>query len=222
MPVANSAPELSPPWLATFRSLVNLRSKVKLHVALVLTLQVILHQKGRVRSKPQSHRAAQWGCLGEVHQISKCKVGGDRLVHSKADFILWLVRLVGLQQDIAAADVTGHHKLEPFFAAIQLHSVPKLLQILADPQELGRWHLCNHFVMLLRNLHDLTLDVHELEVKISNAIIRTLVLEAHHLRVHLVANLHRVRGAGHLHDHGERIHVDAERDGAIALELSKG
>mmetsp|Transcript_62358 Transcript_62358/g.146366 ORF Transcript_62358/g.146366 Transcript_62358/m.146366 type:complete len:204 (+) Transcript_62358:203-814(+) len=188
-------------------------------MSLVLTLQVVLHQQWGIRAKPERHRATQWCCLREVHQISQGEGCIHRLMDGQAHLVLGLLALARLQQDIPTTDVALHLEFQALLAAAQLQSFPKLLQVAADLLKLGGGQLRDDLVVLLRDLHVLTLDLHELQFELRDPVIRTLTLEAHDVRVDLVADLERIVRARHLQDLCQGVHVHPQGCRALALEV---
>merc|ERR1719265_1718272 len=212
IPIQHDLPHQKLPCLSLYRlSLINLWYKVKLHESVVCILQLVLHRERRVRAETKLHCAAERRGLGESHQIAERKSCSNRFVHSQTHLLFRLLRFSRLHHDIPGANVALHTKTDAFLARLDLHGLTEFLQIPADLLELSRWQSRKHLVLLFRNLHMFTLDLHQLEVKISNPVVfATFALEAHSVRIILPPQLQGVARTAHLEDLPKRVHVHAE------------
>nr|QDO16260.1 proliferating cell nuclear antigen [Lingulodinium polyedra] len=193
-------PSHSPPGRGP-ASLVDLRSQVELHVAVVVPLEVVLHQQRRVGPQAELHGPGERGGLGKVDEVAQREGRGHGLVHREAHPLLRLLRLPGLQHDVARAHVALHAEGDALLAGTHLCIPAELLKAPADPQELRRGQLRRDLVVLLRDLHVLALDLHELQLEVGDAVLlAALALEAHSVCVAAPPELQRVAGAAHLQD----------------------
>merc|ERR1711994_529036 len=141
------------------RSLIDLRSQIELHETVLAPFKVILDQQGSVRPEPQLYSAAQGSGLREIDEIPQGESRSHRVVYSQAYSLLGLLCLSRLQHHIAASRVSLDAEGDPFLAGLDLHRFTELLQISADFLEFCRRQLGSDLVMLLRDLHVLTLDL---------------------------------------------------------------
>mmetsp|Transcript_88626 Transcript_88626/g.250878 ORF Transcript_88626/g.250878 Transcript_88626/m.250878 type:complete len:202 (-) Transcript_88626:305-910(-) len=182
-------------------SLVDLRCQVELQVAVVRALQAVPHEQGRVWAKAELHGAAQRRSLGEIDQVAQRECGSYRLVDGEAHLVLGLLCLAWLQHDVAGAHVALNAEGDALLGGLQLHRLAKLLEVAADLLELRRRQLCDHLVVLLRHLHVLALNLHQLQVEVGDPVVLpALALEAHEVCVVLPAQLQRVVLPAHLQD----------------------
>merc|ERR1719236_206222 len=140
----------------------------------------------------------------------------------RPSLLLLLLRLPRLQHDVACAHVALDAETEALLARAHLHRLAELFEVPADLLELRRWHPRDDLVVLLRNLHVLALDLHQLQVEISDPVVLTaLALEAHVVGVVLPLELQRIVRPAHLEDFRQRVDVHSERGGPVALEFRK-
>merc|ERR1719236_150404 len=138
----------------------------------------------------------------------------------RPSLLLLLLRLPRLQHDVACAHVALDAETEALLARAHLHRLAELFEVPADLLELRRWHPRDDLVVLLRNLHVLALDLHQLQVEVGDPVILpALALEAHEVRIVLPAQLQRVALPAHLQDLSQRVYVHAKRGRSVALEV---
>merc|ERR1712050_234196 len=151
-------------------SLINLRRQIELHESILGPLQVVLHEQRGVWPETQLHITRQGRRLRKVHQVAQSERGGYWFMHCQGDPVLRLLCLPWLQHDIAAACVTLHTEGDSFLAGLHLHCLAKLLQIPTDLLELCGRQLSDDLVLLFWDLHVLTLDLHQLQIEVSDAV----------------------------------------------------
>merc|ERR1719188_1315703 len=174
-------------------SLVDLRGQVELQVPVLWLLDVVLHEERRVRAKAELHLARERGSFGEVDKVAQCKSGRDVLMDRERNLVLGLLSLAGFEQDVADADVALDAKGDALLGGLHLHGLAELLEIPADLLELRGGHPRYYLVLLLWDLHVLTLDLHQLQLEVRDpVIVAALELEAHGVRFALSAKLQRV------------------------------
>merc|ERR1712203_708362 len=194
-------------WTQSF-SLVDLRCQVELHEAIFASLEVILHQQGGIRSKPELHGATEGSSLREIHQVPQSECRGHRLLHSQCHSLLCLFSFSWLQHDIATTRVTLHAESNAFLAGLHLHRLAELLQVPANPLELCRWQPSADLVLLLWNLHVLALYLHQLQIEVSDAVVAsTLALETDRVSTTLPAPMQGVSRPTHFQDLREGVHI---------------
>merc|ERR1719229_767525 len=206
-----------------FFSLVDFRCQVELHEAIFASLEVILHQQGGVRSKPELHGSTQGSSLREIHQVPQSECRGHRLVHSQCHSLLSPFSFPWLQHDIATTCVALHTESNAFLAGLHLHRLAELLEVPANPLELCRRKLSDDLVLLFWNLHVLALYLHQLQIEVSDAVVAsTLTLETHRVSTTLPAKLQGVSRPTHFQDLREGVHVHSQTRGPVALEVCEG
>merc|ERR1719356_120226 len=126
---------------------------------------------------------------------------------SQCDALLWLVRLSWLQHHIPSANVTLYAETDALLARLYLHGLTKLLEVTADLQEFRGGHLDYDLVLLLWDFHVLTLNLHELQLEVSDSIVlSTFALEVDRIRIVLPPQLQRVVCTAHLEYLSQAIH----------------
>merc|ERR1719401_2393850 len=214
----NSTAE-APRSAASF-SLVDLGGQVELHETVLAPLQVILHEQWGVWPKTQLDGTAEGSGLCEIHQVSQGEGGRHGLVHRQGHPLFWPLGLPWLQHDVAAPCVALDAESDAFLACFHLHRLAELFEVAADPLKLCRRQLRCDLVVLLRNLHVLALNLHQLQVEISDAVVAsTLALEADCVSAALPAELQGVSRPTHFQDLREGVHVHPQTRGPVALEV---
>ena len=183
-----------------------------------ISLATCLHRSSFMLWWAVMRCAEMWSVLGEIHQVAKGKGGGHWLVNCESNLLFWLLSFARLQDHIATSQVTLNHEFQAFFAAWNLDRLSKLLEVSANLLKLRRRDACYDLVVLLWNLHVFTLNLHELEIKVCQTVIRTFTLEIHSVCIVLVANLQGVIGSSHFQDLGQRVNVHSQRHWTLALE----
>merc|ERR1712190_603026 len=174
-------------------SLVDLRCQVELQVAVVRVFEIVPDEQGCIWAKAELHGAAQWCSLGKIDQVTQREGGSYRLVDGETNLILGLLCLARLQHDVARAHVTLNAEGDALLGGLQLHRLSELLQVAADLLKLRRGQLCHHLVVLLRNLHVLALDLHQLQVEVGDAVVASaFALETDSVGTTLPADFERV------------------------------
>merc|ERR1719226_319809 len=182
-------------------SLIDLGGQIELHETVLAALEVILHEQRGVRSKTQLYGTTEGSGLCEIHEITQSECCCHGLVHRQGHPLLWPFGLPGLQHDIAAPCVALDAESDAFLACFHLHRLAELFEVTADPLELCRRQLRCDLVLLLRDLHVLALDLHQLQVEVSDAVVTsTLALEADRVSTTLPAELQGVVRSTHLQD----------------------
>merc|ERR1719498_66090 len=203
-------------------SLVNLWCQVELHVAIVCVLQLILHHERRIWAQSQLHSAGQRSRLCKGYKIAQGEGGSDSLVNCQRDSLFWLLCFSWLQHDVSCANISLNAEANTILACLDLHGFAKLLKVAADLQELGRRKLCNHLVLLLWDFHVFTFNLHELQLKVGDAIVlSTLTLEVDSVCIILPPKLQGVSWSAHLEDLAKRIHVHPKRCCTVTFEVCK-
>merc|ERR1719323_1630903 len=165
-------------------SLINLWCQVELHVAIVCLLEVILHKQGRIWPEAKLHSATERRRFGEVHEVTERKRRCHRFMHCEGHLLFRFFGLPRLEHHVASTNITLHAECNALLTCLHLHGLSELLQVSANLLELSRGQLCRHLVVLLRNLHVLAFDLHELQVEVGNAVLfAAFALEAHDVSV---------------------------------------
>merc|ERR1719254_308684 len=221
--LARQTPRLWHQKTATDVSLVDLRGQVELHEAVLAPLEVILHEQRGVRSKTQLYGTTERSGLCEIHEITQSECCCHGLVHRQGHPLFWPFSLPGLQHDIATPGVALDAESDALLACFYLHRLAELLEIAADPLKLCRRQPRCDLVLLLRDLHVLAFDLHQLQIEVSDAVITsTLELEADHVSTTLPAELQGVRRPTHFQDLREGLHIHPQTRGPVALEVCEG
>mmetsp|Transcript_87620 Transcript_87620/g.157913 ORF Transcript_87620/g.157913 Transcript_87620/m.157913 type:complete len:304 (-) Transcript_87620:128-1039(-) len=200
-------------------SLVDLRSQVELHVPVLCHIEIVLHHQWCIWAETELHCATQRSGLRKVHQVAQSKGCGDRLLHCESNLFSWVLAFPGLQQNVASANVALDAKLEPVLAGTELDGFSELLEVSADLLKLRGRHANRNLVVLLRDLHVLALDLHQLEVEVRNAVLARLALEVHGICLVLPADLQSIVWATHLEDFAQGVNVHSQGTRSVALEL---
>merc|ERR1719436_143471 len=199
------------PTRRAFFSFVDLRCQVELHEAVLASLEVILHQQGGIRSKPELHGSTERSRLREIHQVPQGECRGHGLVHSQCHSLLRPFGLPRLQHHVATTRVALHTESDAFLAGLHLHRLAELFEFPANPLELCRRQPSGDLVVLLWNLHVLTLYLHQLQIEVSDAVVAsTLALETNRVSTTLPAKLQGVSRPTHFQDLREAVHIHPE------------
>merc|ERR1719336_2636984 len=201
-------------------SLIDLGGQVELHETVLAPLEVILHEQRGVRSKTQLYGTTERSGLCEIHKVTQSECCCHGLVHRQGHPLFWPFGLPGLQHDIATPRVALNAESDALLACFHLHRLAELLQVTADPLKLCRRQSRCDLVVLLRDLHVFALNLHQLQIEVSDAVVTsTLALEADCVSTTLPAELQGVGRPTHLQDLREGIHVHPQTRGPVALEV---
>merc|ERR1719336_945181 len=204
-------------------SLIDLGGQVELHETVLAPLEVILHEQRGVRSKTQLYGTTEGSGLGEIHEVTQSECCCHGLVHRQGHPLFWPFGLPGLQHDIATPCVALNAESDALLACFHLHRLAELFQVTADPLKFCRRQPRCDLVVLLRDLHVLAFDLHQLQIEVSDAVVTaTLALEADRVSTTLPAELQGVSRPTHFQDLCEGINIHPQTRGPVALEVCEG
>mmetsp|Transcript_24124 Transcript_24124/g.75398 ORF Transcript_24124/g.75398 Transcript_24124/m.75398 type:complete len:257 (+) Transcript_24124:462-1232(+) len=182
----------------------------------------VFDHQGHVGREGEDDGVGERGGFGEEVEVPQREVEADRLVHLHLDpvLVLGVHVLVWLNDHVARAHLSRHRELDPLLGDSDGDGVAQDGQVAADALELLGRHLDRALVVGVRDPQVLRVDVHELELKVRDAVgVLVLEHEVHRVAVLVRLESHDVVIVAALEYLAHGAEVDAQRHIAVTPEV---